>query len=758
MSAGNVGEAFIEIVPHVDAARFERILRAELGDAAEPAARQLSADLGSAFGRITGDANVSAERVTAEFRDAASDIERAFDSTAREVDQDFDRIGRSSRNATSGVAGLGGSMRNLVGGIAVVAGARAAIRGTFSAIGDAADLGESINAINVLLGDGAESFLRFGESASDSLGITQAALNEAVVPIASILANADVTGEALSGRLQDISTRATDVASVFNADVNEVLTAFGAAIRGEAEPARRFGVNLNAARIEAEAFASGIATVGEELTQAQKIQAAFNVVLADTQIAAGDFANTANSLPNLLRRLSAAGTDVAAQFGQGLLGGATEGAGSLLDAVVALAPKAREFGQTIADDVLPPLIDAAPVLIELAGNGLPLLADGLGLVATAAEPFVTILEFINDTAEGIREIADAPTAAEARLQEFGLTIRQVANESDVLTKDLGTLAASFLPFGSSGARATAIDEIDRALADLVRGGHPEQAEFALNRLLNTVAAIGGDPAGARQQLDDYTFALQAVRGGALEAEDATDDLAGGMADLGGEVGDTVDQFDDLLDRFADIVGTALDVEKALSDFEQAVDDLADVTEKDGVTSLDLSTEAGRRNRDAFRDLIDATFDRVDALRESGAADAVLRRTLQEGERAFREQGEAAGFTKDQIDLLLREYEFFPDVIVTELQIDADAIAETQAALQALRDFDVNLGLSGAPAPPAPTGSGQAASGDLAAAPQFGRTAGVSIGTLNITETADAKKTAVEVVAAQREAAFLGGGG
>ena len=110
------------------------------------------------------------------------------------------------------------------------------------------------------------------------------------------------------------------MASFNNQDPERDVGAFSRWLAGEAEPLRRFGIFISEARVQTEAYASGIAKAGEELTDAQKIQARFNIIMQDTKKQQGDFARTVGeSLPNQLRKLKAQLIDVAAGVGKELL-------------------------------------------------------------------------------------------------------------------------------------------------------------------------------------------------------------------------------------------------------------------------------------------------------------------------------------------------------------------------------------------------------------------------------------------------------
>ena len=118
----------------------------------------------------------------------------------------------------------------------------------------------------------------------------------------------------------DMSTRMTelarDMASAKNVKFEDALTKIRAGLLGEAEPLRVMGVALTAARVKEEAYASGIAKRGEELTEANKVEARMQIILADSIAMHGDAANTLDSSANQWVTIKAVIRDNATMLGQ----------------------------------------------------------------------------------------------------------------------------------------------------------------------------------------------------------------------------------------------------------------------------------------------------------------------------------------------------------------------------------------------------------------------------------------------------------
>jgi len=203
--------------------------------------------------------------------------------------------------------------------------AGAVVAGFAVAIKAAADLGESQNKANVIFGESVKSVNNFASSAARGFGLAKAEALEGASSFGAMFDSARIAEGASARMSVTMAKLAGDMASFNNQDPSEMLERLRSGLAGEAEPLRRFGVFISEARVETEAYRLGLANVGEELTDAQKIQARYSIILADTTKQQGDFARTlGTSLPNQLRVLRAEFINIAASIGQVLLPAALE--------------------------------------------------------------------------------------------------------------------------------------------------------------------------------------------------------------------------------------------------------------------------------------------------------------------------------------------------------------------------------------------------------------------------------------------------
>ena len=257
----------------------------------------------------------------------------------------FDDVGIKEAEKAFGTFGQG--VDRAFRAVTIGAGIAGAAIGKFGvdSIKAASDLAESTNAVNVAFGDAAQSVLKLGETSAESMGVSQTAFNQAAVRFSAFAERVVGSGGDVAGFISDISTRAADFASVFNIDVSEALQVFQSGLSGEAEPLKRFGINLLDTEVKAFALRTEMIKQGQTLTEVQKVQARYGLLLESTNKVQGDFANTSDGLANSQRILTARFEDMQAEIGTALLPAVTELVTQVGDR---LMPVFEDFGKFLA--------------------------------------------------------------------------------------------------------------------------------------------------------------------------------------------------------------------------------------------------------------------------------------------------------------------------------------------------------------------------------------------------------------------------
>lgn len=195
----------------------------------------------------------------------------------------------------------------------------AAAAGAYKAIGKASDLAESVSKIETIFGTGAQGISDFSKTAAKELGISEQSVYDAAGTFGVFGKAAGLGGKDLTDFSNNFTTLSADLASFNNTNPEDAMQAIGAALRGESEPLRRYGVMLDDAALKAEAMAQGIYDGKGPLTQQQKILAATGAIFKQTNDAQGDFAKTSGGLANQQRIFKAQLSNVVTTIGTKLL-------------------------------------------------------------------------------------------------------------------------------------------------------------------------------------------------------------------------------------------------------------------------------------------------------------------------------------------------------------------------------------------------------------------------------------------------------
>lgn len=300
----------------------------------------------------------------------------SFDIIARDMaSAKLGRIGAAAERTSGPLGRLGkslGSMAKTYGPLAAAAAGAFAVKVGIDSVNAASDLNETLTKSQVLFGSSAAAIEDWGETAALRLGQSKREAIDAASTFAIFGKSANLSGKELTGFSTGLAELASDMASFSNTSPEEAITAIGAALRGEQEPIRRFGVLLDDATLRAQAMKMGlIETTTQALTPQQKVLAAHAQILKQTTDAQGDFARTSSGLANQQRILAAQFEDVKAELGQKLLPVAVEFTTWLNSDGI---PLVRQFGDEmkdlkfVADAFSDAMRDAGPLLDLFSSN------------------------------------------------------------------------------------------------------------------------------------------------------------------------------------------------------------------------------------------------------------------------------------------------------------------------------------------------------------------------------------------------------
>lgn len=295
--------------------------------------------------------------------------------------------GLAAAAAVAGVFAIGVGLGGLISD-----GVRQGFNFTVEGIGLASDLSETRAAIGEVFGGSTGVVEAFAARASTALGQTQQQALDGAKTFGIFGTAAGLSGSDLATFSTDFVTLASDLASFNNTSPEQAITAIGAALRGESEPIRAYGVLLDDASLRAQAFAMGLTTSATEaLTPQQKILATQALIAQQTETQQGDFLRTSDGLANQGRILAASFEDAQAKLGTALLPTITELAVFANDELIPiLNDVVDEIGPVLGDA----LRDTAPAFLDLVREIAPLIPQLVELGVSAMPGIITAVQLI----------------------------------------------------------------------------------------------------------------------------------------------------------------------------------------------------------------------------------------------------------------------------------------------------------------------------------------------------------------------------
>jgi hypothetical protein len=324
----------------------------------------------------------------------------------------------------SKASALGGKLvdfgkKAALGIAAATAGAAVIAKGL---IDSASDLEEVAAKTSVIFGDANDQVTKFAEGAAKTLGQSKTAALTAASTFGVFGKAAGLTGKDLGAFSTDLVALASDMASFANTSPEEAAEALGAALRGESEPIRKYGVMLDDAALKAEALAMGIYSGKGPLTTQQKVLAAQAAIFKQTSDAQGDFLRTSDGVANQQRILAAEFENVKASLGKALIPAFGAALGFITNKVIpifsSLASIIEKDGLSgVIEKVKEKLPEIKEAFIKYANAAWQWIQDAVPPAIKAfADAYYAYLQWLKNT--GLPLIVNALSTASKALWEW----------------------------------------------------------------------------------------------------------------------------------------------------------------------------------------------------------------------------------------------------------------------------------------------------------------------------------------------------
>lgn len=394
------------------------------------------------------------------------------------------------------------------GGFVAALGLKEGVEFLGEAVNKAAEFEDTVSAAGVIMGQEAVPALEeWAESAASAFGASEQLALKSANQMAVFGKSAGLVGDDLRGFATDMTQLGGDLASFFGGSTEEAITAIGAALRGESEPIRRYGVLLDDATLRQRAFAMGlVSTTKNALTPQVRVLAAQAEILAQTTDAQGDFQRTSEGMANTQRELGAEFENLQIEIGQQLLPIMVELAHFVRDALI---PGLEWLGQ----NVIGPIV-----------RGFGVLADAIAPVVSAIG---TVVDVISDAGSIVGDFAGGFDKSAKPVKDFGKNVEDSMTQvHNAVVENLGGTAGAVQESFEQIAQIP-IDEIEARWQDVRSAAFETTIQYQLGILDGQNQVKSGFEVLTRLQEEEQT---KAQRIAYLKGQLTSAQLASGLKD------------------------------------------------------------------------------------------------------------------------------------------------------------------------------------------------------------------------------------
>lgn len=502
-----------------------------------------------------------------------------------------------------------------------------------SAIGQASDLAESANAVDVAFEDAAGRILELGENAATAVGLSATDFNQFAVQFSGFARQLTTSEKDIVDVTEEISGRVADFASVMNLDVPDAAQKFQSALSGSAEVLRPYGIDVSDAAVKQQLLTDGLWDGEGALTESEKVMGRYRAIMEQTEQMSGDFANTSEGLANQQRILKAEFDNVKATVGEAMIPALETLMGAVkpvLEAFTALPEGIQQVG-ILGLAAVGGTKAISNTIQGLGGSAKFANKMAFGLTGTmvgltiALDHFATKQSEIDKAAQSMRDVLDENnnvfTDSAEKMLEYNIAGSDLDRDLQTLGLTLGDLTSAAQ--GNEDAMDKVAEatryakEIGEGFFDILStttAGTAEQTEASINvkRALEGMTEALEDAEYRQERLGELTGETDAETRRFMDiiesdnvynfAEDLQE-AATGMSELRKQTFRTETELDRLFER--------LDDEQAVANFIQELEDAHEAM---------LGAEEGSREYEqAQRDMMFALEDLVDAHSNVDAA-------------------------------------------------------------------------------------------------------------------------------------------
>jgi hypothetical protein len=169
---------------------------------------------------------------------------------------------------------------------------------------------------NVVFAESARQAGKWSETFAGAVGRSEQDVKSWMATLQDTFVPLGFTREKALELSKSLTTLGVDVASFNNKVDAEVIRNFTSALVGNHEAVRSYGVMITESTLKQEAINKGLNKTYKQLTDLEKVQLRYGILMRSTTDAQGDAIRTSDSYANQVKRLSAQYTDLQTVIGQ----------------------------------------------------------------------------------------------------------------------------------------------------------------------------------------------------------------------------------------------------------------------------------------------------------------------------------------------------------------------------------------------------------------------------------------------------------
>lgn len=386
-----------------------------------------------------------------------STTSKEFKGAQREIkklNNAFLNMNKDANRASDSVLKIGKSFKMLSGTLAAVGIAKT----LFGFVNSAMAATETLNLFEVSMGGATVEAEKFVQATNDAFGFDQTNIRSAIGTFGLLSRSMGLNNENAKTLSENTYKLGVDLASLTNVPINQVMADLRSGLVGQSETVYKYGIDVTEASLKTEAMAQGIEKSVRNMSQGEKMALRYAVMLKQSKLAQGDFANTIDTAANQSRILKEQLASLSRAIGSVFIPILTAVLpylnGFVSALVTAFQALARLFGYQEKD----------PVGIERAGQGAENVADGLSDAVDSAKDLKNLTSGLDELnvldkskgkdgegvtlgdpnlfkVEGYDNLMDKVKSKSAEIaKEVGKAFSEISKKLEPLIKPLETLA------------------------------------------------------------------------------------------------------------------------------------------------------------------------------------------------------------------------------------------------------------------------------------------------------------------------------